>query len=212
MAQYKVIYRDDNPGWQPGCPILIEVIQVSRNTETAQCFLQIKVRNISDETIDKLNMSFDVRSPQGGIEKASFEFLDAGIRPGAEFKPQAKPLEAKEVSHIDGRVVGAGSQSTFAAMKPLPEAKPLSLSKHAKEERDAVIRKEGVNPSGLTGQASDHGSWWQCSCGAVNLGRKVCLSCGASKTKALAWNDTEGFEKLAEEHLAAKLESAKEAQ
>ena len=40
MANFKVVFRSDNqgadtsPGWEPGCPLLVNAVQVSRNTDT----------------------------------------------------------------------------------------------------------------------------------------------------------------------------------
>ena len=56
MANYKVILRqsvdqDDN-FWEPGCPLIVETLQVSRNTETGEAYLQVKIKNLSAQTID----------------------------------------------------------------------------------------------------------------------------------------------------------------
>ena len=209
MAQYKVIYRDENLGWQPGCPILIEAVQVSRNVDTSQCYLQLKVKNISGDAIDKVVIPLVVTTPQGETEAATFNSLDANIRPGAEWKPSAKALKALEVAKIDARVSVAGSLDAFADIAPLPKPEPLDLSDGAKRIRDAEIRKDGVKPELLVGRAEDNGRWWLCSCGAANVERGKCHRCGATKGKAEYWNDTNRYEASFEKQKQQALESAR---
>ena len=209
MAQYKVIYRDENVGWQEGCPLLIEAVQVSRNVDTSQCYLQLKVKNISAETVDKVVVKAEVQTPQGETETASFESLDAGINPGAEWKPQAKTLATKEVAAISVRVTVVNAEVSFRAMAPLAKPKEISLQSAANAERDAEIRKARLDPEKLPFASEDHGAWWICSCGGINVGRASCCCCGAEKAAAASFNETERYAKLAAKHREEKIEKAK---
>ena len=62
MANFKVVFRSDNqgadtsPGWEPGCPLLVNAVQVSRNTDTGQCYLQLKLSNISGATVTSFKL------------------------------------------------------------------------------------------------------------------------------------------------------------
>ena len=48
MAKYKVIYRNENCSWSEGCPVRVSVVQVSRDTTSGACYLQTRLRNISN--------------------------------------------------------------------------------------------------------------------------------------------------------------------
>ena len=69
MANFKVVYRvdmetkgEDGLAWEPGCPVAFRAIQVSRNVNTADAFLQAEVRNVSREEIGSFKARFDVSS------------------------------------------------------------------------------------------------------------------------------------------------------
>lgn len=74
MANFKVVFRSDNqgadtsPGWEPGCPLLVNAVQVSRNTDTGQCYLQLKLSNISGATVDSFKLQADVSYVDGASE------------------------------------------------------------------------------------------------------------------------------------------------
>ena len=76
MANFKVVFRSDNqgadtsPGWEPGCPLLVNAVQVSRNTDTGQCYLQLKLSNISGATVDSFKLQADVSYVDGANETA----------------------------------------------------------------------------------------------------------------------------------------------
>ena len=59
MANFKVVFRSDNQGAdtsQAGSQAVrcfVNAVQVSRNTDTGQCYLQLKLSNISGATVDK---------------------------------------------------------------------------------------------------------------------------------------------------------------
>ena len=77
MANFKVVFRSDNqgadtsPGWEPGCPLLVNAVQVSRNTDTGQCYLQLKLSNISGATVDSFKLQADVSYVDGASETLS---------------------------------------------------------------------------------------------------------------------------------------------
>ena len=87
MANFKVVFRSDNqgadtsPGWEPGCPLLVNAVQVSRNTDTGQCYLQLKLSNISGATVNSFKLQADVSYVDGANETAELNPLDADIQP-----------------------------------------------------------------------------------------------------------------------------------
>ena len=87
MANFKVVFRSDNqgadtsPGWEPGCPLLVNAVQVSRNTDTGQCYLQLKLSNISGATVDSFKLQADVSYVDGASETVELNPLDADVQP-----------------------------------------------------------------------------------------------------------------------------------
>lgn len=81
MANFKVVFRSDNqgadtsPGWEPGCPLLVNAVQVSRNTDTGQCYLQLKLSNISGATVDSFKLQADVSYVDGDYNEFVVKFL-----------------------------------------------------------------------------------------------------------------------------------------
>ncbi len=51
-----------------GCPLLVNAVQVSRNTDTGQCYLQLKLSNISGATVDSFKLQADVSYVDGASE------------------------------------------------------------------------------------------------------------------------------------------------
>lgn len=67
MANFKVAYRvdmktkgEDGLAWEPGCPVAFRAIQVSRNVNTADAFLQAEVCSVSGEEISSFKACFNV--------------------------------------------------------------------------------------------------------------------------------------------------------
>lgn len=188
MADFKVIYRNEHPAWQPGCPILVETIQVARNTTTAQCFLQLKLKNISASPLSAVFLQGIVTTPYGVLESLTYENLDADIQPGREMLPPGILLNSTEVSDVSIWVTRAGNVTSFASLEPQPTLRLMDtdlLSKEVQEFRSQAILQNGANPARLRFETYDGGSWWQCACGALNANRERCCACGTSKTFAL---------------------------
>ena len=101
MAKYKVIFRVDSRttgayalSWESGCPALFTALQISRNTETSEAFLQLKVRNLSEEAISSLSIEAKLKLSDDTVDHLSLDFLDADIPAGAE-----KTLRPKSLPH-----------------------------------------------------------------------------------------------------------------
>lgn len=104
MANYKVAFRSDNqsaagaPGWEPGCPLLINAVQVSRDTDTGQCYLQLKLSNISGEMVNSYELRADVNYADGTTETVEPRPLDADIAPSKNYRPDPVALTGSEVA------------------------------------------------------------------------------------------------------------------
>ena len=93
MANFKVVYRDERPAWQPGCPILVEVVQVARDTESQRAFLQVRARNVSGGTVGAIEAEALVTSPDGSAETVPLSTLDADVPPNAN-----APINANRIN------------------------------------------------------------------------------------------------------------------
>lgn len=181
MAKYKVIYRNDSPSWQEGCPLQISTIQVSRNTETGTCYLQARIANISAEPIQSVEIEFAVTDTDGTRETHLVQLLDADIPAGEDMAPKALKLDMHEIALVEASVLRVDKVTSFGEAFEIPQSNVPKLSKEASEERAVVLLGHDVLPDVCPGTLSDHGSWWQCGCGAANVGRSTCHVCGLEK-------------------------------
>lgn len=208
MAEYKVVYRDDAIEWQPGCPILLEAVQVSRNTADGSCFLQTKVRNVSGSEVGKVVLEAIV-NPGPNQEVVEVVSLDADVASGAVFVPKPVPISSKEIEGVIASVSFVDAMGGFGPGEPLPTAGPLLLSREAAEERTVRLREAGLPAGRLGGAIADHGGWWVCSCGNVNVGTESCLSCKASKGLLSSLQDQESLEAQSRERAEREAANAR---
>lgn len=206
MANFKVIFRSDNrgaataPGWEPGCPLLINAVQVSRNTDTAQCFLQLKLSNVSGEIVSSYELQVDVAYADGTTETVDLRPLDADMRPVQTCRPDPVPLSGSDILGATARVIAVsqpnGSWHTASAAKPIPAGEPLELEQFAAIERKRLLVDLGKNPDDYGRRIVEGKDWWVCPCGTPNVGRSTCCACGMNR---------EALQQMeAEAHLHAK--------
>jgi hypothetical protein len=205
MADYKVIHRAEGAEipWEPGCPVALTAVQVSRNTETSEAWLQAKARNVSDAEAGSVYADLSLEYADGTGETIPAEFLDADVPAGAEqpLKPRKLPRgDVQSCSLTVKRVEGPGGtwESTGEA-SPLPSPEKLSLSPRAFSQRARAV---GTNAgdSVLHGKVQDHDGWWVCACGQVNVRRSSCCSCGNPKERLMANEDEAALLADADEH------------
>ena len=200
MANYKIIFKDEKCPWEAGCPVLITAVQVSRNTETSEAYLQAKAKNISSQDVESIYATLDVKFSDGTSETLSFEYLDADI-------PTTKEIALKPQKFVRGDVEAC--KLTITRIKTavdvwlsaggadiVPAQKPLELCNRAAKERTRILQEKHGSllfPETVYGAVQDHQSWWICACGQVNTNRDNCCKCGCSKASLL---DTEDEAKL----------------
>lgn len=194
MAEYKVIYRDEHPGWQPGCPARLTAVQVARNTQSGTCYLQARVDNLLAQPIEALEVVFDVASPEG-TSRVTVELFDAGIAPATTAALPPQLLGCHEVSGVTATVVRVNDARDFAAPAPLPAATPLALSEKAAAELHAEAPQL---PAHLVCH-QEHDGWWLCCCGRLNVGHEACGSCGTDVNVLAALEDEAALERRANE-------------
>lgn len=226
MTEYKVIYRADKQSegaeaikWEPGCPLEIEAIQVSRDTGTGTAFLQGRLRNISDRIALSFKATVTVEYEDGNTEDVEFNPLDADIAVGASYLLGAKKLNRGDVMNASGKMesVKFADDTWMSSVEPktVPKPSPIGLSDEAVAERYTEVWASDKNPTFSAYEAKaaaanhleKHEGWWLCPCGQVNVGRDTCVTCGAS-LEVLGNPDAENDEALAN---AAKARAEKEA-
>ena len=205
MADYKIIYRAEGSQipWEPGCPITLSAVQVSRNTETSATWLQAKAHNVSASIVDSIYASLTLEYPDGANETVDLEFLDADIPAGVESVLKPQKLPRSDISTCSLTVTRLSCQGDVWESSentcPLPERRKLDLSSRALKQRARAIGAK-VGDSILHGKVQDHGSWWVCACGQVNVGRDTCYACGSDKELLAANEDEDALLTDADKH------------
>lgn len=205
MANFKVVFRSDNqgadtsPGWEPGCPLLVNAVQVSRNTDTGQCYLQLKLSNISGATVDSFKLQADVSYVDGASETVELNPLDADVQPAKTHRPEPVSLAGSQITNVIVRVLSvsqpeiewhaeAGSEPA-----PIPVGTELVLDKKATAERAKSLEELYKDSSKYRHAVTLDNTWWVCSCGMPNVDRDRCCRCDLSKDYLVALEDEQSL-------------------
>lgn len=190
MSGFKVVYRidptDDTPEitWEEGCPLLLDALQIARNTDTGEAYVQTRFLNISGEKINSFKVTITVVYGDGSEENLCLNPLDADIFSGMTYS--ARPVVLSAGDAIAARVkveIVCRDSGQWVSHLPLSKVrKPcaLSLSSAALEERVRELRELGCKDSRKASLYSieRNDGWTLCPCGQVNVGTKHCVSCG----------------------------------
>ncbi len=191
MAEYKVILRNDLESndvlWEPGCPLLVKAIQVSRNAETGQAFLQTKIWNITSNEVKSFVARFTISYENENDQIIDINLLDADL-PAGEIK-NLKPFELKhgDVASLNYRIIssktGNGDWHMSNQAELIHNDTIKELSAEASKERKTLLEEAGfANLSKAAKNAVvDAGEWWICICGTPNVGVETCIACGSNK-------------------------------
>lgn len=218
MSNFKVVYRaDDNsssdaPLWEPSCPVQILAIQVSRNTETSEAYLQLKVRNISSVTIESLFAAATIVYANGKNDHVALEYLDQVV-----YQSGIKTLKAVRLPHADVQSASVsieriecenGRWESSKAPIRVPSTQSLKLSEPAACERAYRLAQENVDPEKLSGRVYVEDSWWVCSCGQLNVSREACCECRTSKQTLLDLENDDTLSKACTERKSSDYDRA----
>lgn len=205
-SNYKVIFRADAQSnqhritWEEKCPIQLSAVQISRDTTTSATFLQVKVKNISNDPIVSIAAALTIEVPDKSDEAMPLEYLDTDIPAGTEktLKPQRLTQANITSCNLVIRRVDFSNKTwhSTTSPKPLPQRQALSLSPKARAQR-AYALSLGENDEIVNGAVQDHSGWWVCACGQANISRTTCCKCGMVKERLL---DTENEQDLLAEH------------
>ena len=188
MANFKVVFRADSDGaerrtgWEPGCPILVKAIQVARDTQTGDAYLQLKVWNLTDQTVGSFALQAEVTYQDGTRETVEANPLDADIAPRHDYKPLPVHLAGGAIADVHARVLEAtyGNASWHSAQPaaPLPQGAPLNLEQGLLVERQELLASLGKSADKYATSVLREDAWWVCPCGTPNVERSHCLRCG----------------------------------
>ena len=188
MANFKVVFRADSDGaerrtgWEPGCPILVKAIQVARDTQTGDAYLQLKVWNLTDQTVGSFTLQAEVTYQDGTRETVEVNPLDADIAPRHDYKPLPARLAGGAIADVHARVLAAtyGNASWHSAQPaaPLPQGAPLNLEQGLLVERQELLASLGKPSGKYATSVLREDAWWVCPCGTPNVERSHCLRCG----------------------------------
>lgn len=205
-SNYKVIFRADAQSnqhritWEEKCPIQLSAVQISRDTTTSATFLQVKVKNISNDPIVSIAAALTIEVPDKSDEAMPLEYLDTDIPAGTEktLKPQRLTHANITSCNLVIRRVDFSNKTwhSTTSPKPLPQRQALSLSPKARAQR-AYALSLGENDEIVNGAVQDHSGWWVCACGQANISRTTCCKCGMVKERLL---DTENEQDLLAEY------------
>lgn len=190
MSGFKVVYRidptDDTPEitWEEGCPLLLDALQIARNTDTGEAYIQTRFLNISGEIINSFKVTITVVYGDGSEESLCLNPLDADIFSGLTYSAKPVALSAGDAIAAKVKVESVGQDSgQWVSHLPLSKVRrpcALSLSSTALEERVSELRELGCKDSRKASLYSieRNDGWTLCPCGQVNVGTKRCVSCG----------------------------------
>jgi TolA-binding protein len=194
MANYKVVYRKDldkDRGamlWEPGCPVLVETIQISRDTDSGTAFLQLKVQNVTGKIVNEITLDGNVTYSTEPAEAIRIQQLDCNLGSGKSIALKPKQLTHGDVDgiEIDVSVVKGPELSWKSSDEslPIPFPKPLKLDDKALEERAKLVSKKAASSAPVEGSG-----WWICGCGQINVGTDKCLACGAKYADSVRIQD-----------------------
>lgn len=199
MSDYKVVFREDSQSdnatgimWEENCPILIEAIQVSRDVQTGEAYLQLKFRNVSSEEVCSLKATAIATFENGEREDVEIVLLDADVEPGKIRKPAPILLKRGDVSEVSVKICAlklpSGDWKSTKETIPVPRPKQARLSDKAQTERSLQWHPKPSDSKmlhkdfALDKEIDDRESWWVCPCGQLNVNREDCLLCNTPKT------------------------------
>lgn len=190
MSGFKVVYRidptDDTPEitWEEGCPLLLDALQIARNTDTGEAYVQTRFLNISGEKINSFKVTITVVYGDGSEENLCLNPLDADIFSGMTYSARPVVLSAGDAiaARVKVEIVCRDSGQWVSHLSLSKVRKPcaLSLSSTALDERVRELRELGCKDSRKASLYSieRNDGWTLCPCGQVNVGTKHCVSCG----------------------------------
>lgn len=208
MGNYKVVFRDDGSGdssllkWEPGCPAIVTVVQVARNVDTSEAYLQIKIENLSADILNSISGIAHVDYADGSRGYVPFSELDLDLPQCEQGALKATELPRGDVESVFIKLLQIDSQQgkwhSTGEPTETPEREPLLLSEKAMTERGRRQEELHIDSRIAGGKAQFHHGWWVCACGCINVGRESCHRCKCHKDLLSDLQDEESLCKSAD--------------
>lgn len=208
MGNYKVAFRDDGSGdssllkWEPGCPAMATVVQVARNVDTSEAYLQIKIENLSAGILNSVSGIARVDYTDGSRGYVPFSELDLDLPQCEQGALKATELPRGDVESVFIKLLQIDSQQGkwCSAGEPadVPERETLSMGEKAMTERGRRLEELHADSRIAGGKAQFHQGWWVCACGCINVGRESCHRCKCDKDLLSDLQDEESLCKSAD--------------
>lgn len=208
MGNYKVVFRDDGSEdssllkWEPGCPAMVTVVQVARNVDTSEAYLQIKIENLSGGTLNSISGIAHVDYDDGSRSYVPFSELDLDLPQCEQGALKATELPRGDVESVFIKLLQIDSQQgkwhSTGEPAEAPEREPLLLSEKAMAERSHRQEELHIDSRITGGKAQFHRGWWVCACGCINVGRETCHRCKCHKDLLSDLQDEESLCKSAD--------------
>ena len=208
--KYRVVYRadlsdgaDEGPLWEPGCPLQIVVAQVSRNVETAELYLQLRLRNVGARLINSCKMAVILTHDDGLEEQEEIEKLDMDVLPGATCDVPPLHLGSGTVASLSVRITELTATGAAWATRmdpsPVPTKLSLELPERLLNARKRELDKIDASKTGLVlhGRVQNHVDYWICACGQANVERTACCTCGFPKERLRELESEDTLEQIA---------------
>ena len=208
MGNYKVVFRDDGSGdssllkWEPGCPAMVTVAQVARNVDTSEAYLQIKIENLSADTLNSISGIAHVDYADGSRGYVPFSELDLDLPQCEQGALKATELPRGDVESVFIKLLQIDFQQGkwHSTGEPVEAGgrEPLLLSEKAMAERGHRQEELHIDSRIAGGKAQFHHGWWVCACGCINVGRVSCHRCKCHKDLLSDLQDEESLCKSAD--------------
>lgn len=200
MADYKIIYRMDAASaehprrWERGCPLLVEAVQISRNVESGEAFLQARLANLTPHLVEQCTLQVKVEYHEEESESLIIRELDADIAAYDQHDIKPVLLGHGDVKDICVRIVSvegnkSGRWDSAESAQEIPQREPLYLSDIALHERKALLGAAGNNKDLLKYSPIKGDGWWICACGQINVDSERCGACGQELSQLVVLED-----------------------
>lgn len=176
--------------WEPGCPLLVALIDITRNPSTGEGILDVKVSNISREIIRSATATATITYASGKQEAYEYDRQDLDLQPAKAISLGKIKLASSNIVDITVDVekvlTTARTWETHGPALPIESGARLELSDKAMTTRLTLLKEASCTcVSSAGGHAPIIGEdWWICSCGYPNSSTNECIFCHLSKTEA----------------------------
>lgn len=193
-------------GWVPGCPVQVEVVQVSCAPTRSGASLRFRLQNLTSAVIDEVEYAVMTDLDDGSACTIAGKLTGAGIPvlKDKAFGPIALPSAGVRSAEV---TIARVTRPDGAPWRHDPKAadaiglEELSLPKAAAYERMRQLRHRGLRyPERLRYRHQAADGWWVCSCGTPNVGRLTCRSCGIALADLAALEDEGALERSFASH------------